>query len=341
MRASLKNPRESAFFLRSAAAQKRAAEKRRAAEAGGNHVPPFLIASIAGSCNLHCTGCYARANRSCSDRPAGEELDAARWDSLFREAGELGVSFLLLAGGEPLTRRDVLEKAAGYPDLIFPVFTNGTMFDEETVDFFDRHRNLIPVLSLEGDRKRTDERRGEGTYRLLMRTMERFGRLGIFYGASITVTKENLAAVSGGEFIGGLEAAGCGLVFFVEYVPVDSATAALAPGGAERAVLAERLSALRGEKSGMIFLAFPGDEKALGGCLAAGRGFFHISARGAAEPCPFSPFSDCSLREGSLRQALRSPLFCRLREEGLTEAGHTGGCTLFAKENEVRALLAE
>ena len=96
LRASLKNPRESAFFLRAAAAQKKAAEKRRAAEAAGSHVPPFLIASIAGNCNLHCAGCYARANRSCSDR-AAEELAAERWSALFREAGELGISFILLA----------------------------------------------------------------------------------------------------------------------------------------------------------------------------------------------------------------------------------------------------
>ena len=219
------------------------------------------------------------------------------------------------------------------------MFTNGTMFDEKTVGFFDRHRNLVPVLSLEGDRKRTDGRRGEGTYRILTQAMDRLDRLGIFYGASVTVTKENLAEVSCGEFIGGLEAKGCRLVFFVEYVPVDPATASLAPGDAERAFLSERLAALRNEKSGMIFLSFPGDEEALGGCLAAGRGFFHISARGAVEPCPFSPFSDFSLREGSLRQALSSPLFCRLREEGLTEAGHAGGCALFAREDKVRALL--
>ena len=34
-------------------------------EKEGLHVPPFLIASIASQCNLHCAGCYARAGGGC------------------------------------------------------------------------------------------------------------------------------------------------------------------------------------------------------------------------------------------------------------------------------------
>ena len=44
-------------------------EKRRAAvkDKEGVEVPPFLICSIATTCNLHCKGCYARANGIASD----------------------------------------------------------------------------------------------------------------------------------------------------------------------------------------------------------------------------------------------------------------------------------
>lgn len=47
----------------------------------------------------------------------------------------------------------------------------------------------------------------------------------------------------------------------------------------------------------MVFLSFSGDEKYVGGCLAAGRGFFHINANGEVEPCPFSPYSDVNSKE--------------------------------------------
>ena len=74
-------------------------------------------------------------------------------------------------------------------------------------------------------------------------------------------------------------------------------------------------------------------------CLAAGRGFFHISTVGGAEPCPFSPFSDTNLKDCSLLDALQSPLFKRLGEAKMLLGEHEGGCILFEKEEEVKKLL--
>ena len=44
-----------------------------------------------------------------------------------------------------------------------------------------------------------------------------------------------------------------------------------------------------------LFIGFPGDEDTYGGCLAAGRGFVHVSPSGDLEPCPAAPFSDANL----------------------------------------------
>ena len=59
-------------------------------------------------------------------------------------------------------------------------------------------------------------------------------------------------------------------------------------------------------------------------------------APGGAEPCPFSPYSDASLKEVPLREALHSPLFLRLQSEGALLEEHAGGCVLFEKEELVR-----
>ncbi len=61
IKATLKNPRESAFMLRFAAASRAASKRRAELEKNGEHVPPFLIASITSKCNLHCAGCYPGA----------------------------------------------------------------------------------------------------------------------------------------------------------------------------------------------------------------------------------------------------------------------------------------
>ena len=337
--ASIKNPRETAFLLKYKAAQKKSSQKRYDLEASGIHVPPFIIASIASQCNLHCAGCYARANHACFDNTMQNEMTTQRWDQIFKEAYNLGVSFILLAGGEPLTRKDVLETAAEYPDIIFPVFTNGTLINGAYLDLFNKNRNLIPILSIEGNKMVTDQRRGTGTFDTLMQAMEEMDRRMIFYGVSITATKQNIPLVSGNEFIGMLYDKGSKIVFFVEYVAADGSIS-LAPTGEDRNTLARNLAKLRGSYSNMVFLSFPGDEEQLGGCLAAGKGFFHINPFGAAEPCPFSPFSDMNLKDCTLLQAIGSPLFQKIRAQDFLNQKHDGGCVLFAQESRIREIAA-
>ena len=111
VRATLKNPRESIFMAKFAAASKAASKKRRKAEDAGEHIPPFLIASITSQCNLHCAGCYSRCNHATVDAAPVKQLTSEEWLRIFDEADELGVSFILLAGGEPMLRRDIIEAA--------------------------------------------------------------------------------------------------------------------------------------------------------------------------------------------------------------------------------------
>jgi len=136
LRATAKNEKESAFMKTFAAASRQASGKRYKAERQGEHIPPFLIASITSACNLHCAGCYSRSNDACCDSAPVDQLTAEEWDKLFAEADDLGISFILLAGGEPLLRYDVLKKAATHKNILFPVFTNGTYLHEKYLDFF-------------------------------------------------------------------------------------------------------------------------------------------------------------------------------------------------------------
>ena len=328
-------------FLRSFWKNLGAAEARRAAnEQTGLHVPPFLIASITSNCNLFCAGCYARANQGCPSGAAGSPLSAERWRELFAEAGKLGVCFILLAGGEPLLRADVLAVAAQYPQIIFPVFTNGTLFGDDAIALFDQHRNMIPVISLEGEKRETDKRRGEGVFDKTVEAMAALKKNKVLFGVSVTVTRANVTDVTSASFMKSLKDRGCGLVFYVEYVPSDTVSQDIAPTEAEREILEAAVNRLK-QSSRMLVISFPGDEKETGGCLAAGRGFVHINMDGSVEPCPFSPYSDTNLIDITLRQALQSPFLTRMREDGFLLGEHAGGCLLFEKQEEVRAMLKE
>lgn len=339
IKTTVKNPKESIFIAKYALASQKARKLREEAEKRGEHIPPFLIASITSKCNLHCAGCYARSNHSCHDSQAENQLSAKEWKRIFSEAKELGIGFILLAGGEPLMRKDVIQAAGSIPEILFPVFTNGTMIGEDYISIFSQYRNLVPVFSIEGNEALTDLRRGSGVHEKLMHAMDTLHKNNILYGASVTVTKENLKNVTGQEFLDDLTRRGCKVVFYVEYVPVSEETKNLALEEAERKYLTETLISLRKNHEEMIFISFPGDEKTSGGCLAAGRGFFHINSNGGAEPCPFSPYSDTNVRDIPLRDALKSPLFHKLQEQGVLMEDHVGGCVLFEKEDEVRKIL--
>ena len=341
IKATFKNPKESAFMVKFAAASKLASEKRKKAEKAGEHRPPFLIASITSSCNLHCAGCYSRCNHATVDEKPVKQLTSEEWLRIFDEADDLGVSFILLAGGEPMIRRDIIEAASEKPNILFPIFTNGTFMDERYFDLLDKSRNLIPIMSIEGEKEITDARRGEGIYEKLISNMDELHKRGLIFGASITVTTQNIEEVSSDSFLQKLSERGCKAVIFVEFVPVTDDSKELAPGEKEREYLKNEIARLRKEHPEMVYISFPGDEKSSGGCVAAGRGFFHINSHGGAEPCPFSPYSDINVRDTSLREAMNSHLFRKLRDGGYLLEDHPGGCTLYERRADVERIMAE
>lgn len=341
IRTSLKNPKESLFLLKFSKHAKKATEIRKKHDENGQNIPVFLIASITSRCNLHCSGCYSRDNGACSDDMAINQLSDEEWESIFKQAKEMGISFIVLAGGEPLIREDVIVKASKYPEILFPIFTNGTMINDDYMKLFDKNRNLVPVLSIEGDEKSTDSRRGDGVYAQLVNSMDSMRKNHIAFGASLTFTNENLPFLLSKEYIDTLHDFGCKVIFFIEYVPINAETKDMAPGDEERELLLNEIERLRNEYRDMIFLSFPGDEKISGGCLAAGRGFFHINSHGGAEPCPASPYSDINVKDTSLMDALNSNLFKSLREGGILIDDHEGGCVLFEHKDDVERILNE
>ena len=205
LKASLVNPKESMFMIKFAENTKKAYTIRKSFEEEGKHIPPILIASITSKCNLHCAGCYARAVDTCNDETPVEQLTDEDWYKIFEDAKKIGINFIILIGGEPMVRKDVIKKAGQIPEILFPIFTNGTMLDNEYIELFEKYRNLVPIFSIEGNLKNTDLRRGEGVFKKILSAMEELDKKKILYGTSITVTSNNLEEVTSNEFVQNLE----------------------------------------------------------------------------------------------------------------------------------------
>jgi len=336
VRITIKNPSQALFFARMLRSQKKATRTRQAWERQGLHVPPFLIASVTNRCNLRCKGCYAQAHAQ--TRSPGAEMSEDKLRSVFDEARELGISAILLAGGEPFVRQDLMAVTRDFPELMFPVITNGTLLDDKLIRQLKQQRNVWPVLSIEGHERDTNRRRGDAIYQRVLRAMSLLRENDVFFGCSLTVTRSNIHTITDRGFIQSLIDEGCRLFFFVEYVSIDEDTKDWVLTDEQRAGLLVTTEDFRSTLPG-LFIAFPGDEEQFGGCLAAGRGFMHISPEGNLEPCPFSPYSDTSLKDVSLKEGLQSPLLEAIRQNHEQLSETAGGCALWTEREWVHSLL--
>ena len=278
----------------------------------------------------HYIGCYSKALRP----GTGEELGDEAFMGLFRQAIDLGVGTILLAGGEPLMRKDLLEKASRLRGVLFPVFTNGTLVDEAFIDLASKS-SLVPVLSLEGGEAETDKRRGAGIHDNVKSRMAAMRERGILYGASITLSSRNADLVLSEAYLSALAEEGISVLFLVEFVPVAPGTQDLVLTPAQKEALEDK-DAFEGLPYPVVVL--PGDEEDYGGCLAAGRGFIHLAADGRLEACPFAPFSDSNAAASGLRTALDSPLMRAIREHHGELSETSGGCALWNKAGWVKGL---
>lgn len=317
--------------------QRKAAAVRRQYEREGILVPAVMMISLTSRCNLACRGCYHRAQH----RPPAPEMTADQLASIVAQAEDLGVSVIVFAGGEPLLRKDeILALAHHHPALLFAMFTNGQLIDAGTADAIAARRNIVPILSFEGFRAETDLRRGAGVYDRLEKAGSLLRDRRVFFGISVTVTSQNTRAVCSQEFITGMIGAGAKAFVFVEYVPIDPGTEDLVLSDDQRRALNTGLREFS-RNYPALFIGFPGEEEAYGGCLAAGRGFVHVSPSGSLEPCPAAPYSDANLTDVPLKEALRSGLLERIRAEHgrLTET--KGGCALWTNRDWVQGLLGK
>ncbi len=311
--------------------QRRQARKRAAAALEGRTVPPILIASVTRRCNLNCAGCYSKSLRPENSAP---ELSDARFMELFREAIGMGVGAILIAGGEPLLRPGLLEKAALLPGVLLPVFTNGTLMDRASMELFSSGA-LVPVFSVEGETADTDGRRGGGIHEAVIAKAKALRDKAALFGFSITLTSANVGTVLSPDFLARMAELGPAVVFLVEYVAVAPGTEHLVLEPSQKAVLSE---AGRFDKLPFQVVLLPGEEEDYGGCLAAGRGFIHLAPDGRVEACPFAPFSDSSTEAAGLAAALESPLMRSIRENHAQLTETKGGCALWNKGGWVASL---
>jgi MoaA/NifB/PqqE/SkfB family radical SAM enzyme len=321
------------FYFRMFRWQTKANKIRKSWKDLGYQAPPFLAISVTNKCNLKCKGCYANSKKKCPE----EEMDNKQLRYVIEQARDLGISFILILGGEPLIRGEIIEILHDFSDIIFILFTNGLLLNPENISIFRRYKNIIPLISLEGPKEVTDERRGKGVFDHSINVMNSMNSKKMYFGTTITVTRENFSQILGEKFISSLLQRGCKIIGFIEYIPVEKGTEYLAITPEQRTTKMNLISQFRKNNPGIFIIDLPGDESHAGGCLSCGRGFAHVSPEGNIEPCVFFPISDSNVKTLPLVDALQSPLFETIRNDGEELQNTRRGCALW----ENRHLLDE
>lgn len=271
------------------------------------NIPWIILMDPTSACNLKCKGCWAAEYGHQSNLT----LDEMR--KIVTEAKALGTHFFMFTGGEPLVRKkDILTVTKENPDCIFLAFTNGTLVDDEFCEELKKSGNFALALSIEGTEETTDFRRGEGVYKKVVDAMALLKKHKCIFGTSICYTSKNYQAVTSDKFYDMEIEAGAKFALYFHYMPIGSdADTSLLLTPEQREHVYRTIRKKRRTRNGkpIFVMDFQNDGEFVGGCIAGGRNYFHINSEGDAEPCVFIHYSDSNIREKSILECLRSPLF--------------------------------
>ena len=299
-------------------------EKQKENEAKlGFRAPWAILMDPTSACNLHCTGCWAAEY--------GNKLNLSfdDLDRIVEQGKELGIYMYIFSGGEPLVRReDIIALCLKHSDAMFLAFTNGTLLDSDFADDMLRVRNFVPAISVEGFESATDARRGEGTFRSVLKAVAILRQKKLPFGFSCCYTSKNTECIGSEEYFDWMIDLGAKFCWFFTYMPVgNGAPTDLMVSAEQRANMYDVIRSFRKTKP-IFTIDFWNDGEYVRGCIAGGRYYFHINANGDAEPCAFIHYSDSNIHEKSLVEILSSPLFSTYRKNQPFNCNHLRPCPL-------------
>lgn len=300
------------------------------------NVPWAILMDPTSACNLHCTGCWAAEY--------GNKLNLTydELNSVVHQGKELGTYLYIFSGGEPLVRKaDIIRLCEENQDCAFLAFTNGTLIDDAFAEEMLRVQNLVPAISIEGFEEATDSRRGHGTYQKVIRAMEILKAHHLPFGISCCYTSTNTQVIGSEEYFDKMIEMGALFAWFFTYMPVGKdAVPELMVTPEQREFMYHQIRAFRDTKP-IFTMDFWNDGEYADGCIAGGRRYLHINANGDIEPCAFIHYSDSNIREKTLLEAYKSPLFMAYHRNQPFNENMLRPCPLLDNEGRLAQMVDE
>jgi MoaA/NifB/PqqE/SkfB family radical SAM enzyme len=178
--------------------------------------------------------------------------------------------------------------------------------------------NVTPAISVEGFEKETDERRGKGVHKKILRAMDNLRKEGIPFGISVTATRMNLKTLLQDNFYDFFfHEAGATYMWQFQLMPIGKAkdTRELMITPKQRVALYKQWEHVLTDKK-LPVADFWNSSSLSSGCIAYGRwgGYFYIDWNGNVMPCVFVPYYVDNINElysngGNLGDVMQSKFF--------------------------------
>lgn len=308
--------------------------QKRSKEENNCNIPWAILMDPTSACNLHCTGCWA------ADYGNKLSMSYETLDNIIQQGKKLGTYMYIYSGGEPLIRKDdIIKLCEKHNDCAFLSFTNATLIDEAFADEMLRVKNFVPAISVEGFEEDTDFRRGKGTYQSVLNAMKILKKKKLPFGISCCYTSKNTDVIGSEKYFDDMITKGAKFAWFFTYMPVGiDAVPDLMVNQEQREYMYHQIRKFR-ETKPLFTMDFWNDGEYVEGCIAGGRCYLHINANGDIEPCAFIHYSDSNIKEKTLVEAYKSPLFMQYKENQPFSENYLRPCPLLDNKGRLAEMV--
>jgi radical SAM protein with 4Fe4S-binding SPASM domain len=157
-------------------------------------VGPVVVWNSTKTCNLECIHCYASAKKS--KFPGEMTTEEAR--AMIDDLADFKVPALLMSGGEPLVRPDILDLAeyATSKGIRITFSTNGILITEKIAQRMKEIGVTYAGISIDGAEPRHDHMRGkQGAFQETLKGIRNCRKHDIRVGLRFTATAENIGDI--------------------------------------------------------------------------------------------------------------------------------------------------
>lgn len=151
--------------------------------------PITCVWEVTMGCNMRCGHCGS----SCAEA-LPDELTTEEALELCDQIADLGLRWITLSGGEPLTRKDLplIVKRLSARGVAVNIITNGWLLDSPMAEQLKESGISTVAISIDGTKPIHDEIRKKGAFDHAKRAFATLKSRGIKTGAVTTITKQNV-----------------------------------------------------------------------------------------------------------------------------------------------------